>query len=57
MGKARRRLAMVGLKHAWSGWQGEGALDGGVLSCACLVVSDIGEGAGAWGRHVGGLQW
>ena len=21
MGKARRRLAMVGLKHAWSGWQ------------------------------------
>ena len=37
--------------------QGEGTLDGGVLWCACLVVSDAREGAVAWGRHVGGLQW
>ena len=41
MGKARRRLAMVGLKHAWSGWQA------GV--CPCKGV----RRPGACMRHAG----
>ena len=34
--------------------QGTNMGDGGVLWCACLMVSDAREGAGVWGRHVGG---